>query len=62
MFAKYCHVIETKEQMDALVQRINKNGLSEDDLSMAKAGSDYVLANFTWAKNLEIIKQVVGIN
>lgn len=62
MFAKYCHIIETKKQMDVLVQRINRNGLSEDDLSMARAGSEYVLANFTWTKNLEMIKQVVGIN
>nr|WP_267906207.1 glycosyltransferase [Francisella noatunensis] len=61
MFAKYCHVIETKQQIDEIVERVTRDGLSDDDLVMAKAGSEYVLANFTWTNNLEMIKQVVGL-
>ncbi len=61
MFSKYCHVIETKQQIDEIVERVTRDGLSDDDLAMAKAGSEYVLANFTWTNNLDMIKQVVGL-
>lgn len=59
LFAEYCHIIQGEDEAIELFQRL-KYGPSKLDLEMAKAGSDYVLQNFTWQQFLEKIKKVVG--
>lgn len=59
LFAEYCHLVQSEDEAIELFQRL-KYGPSKLDLEMAKAGSDYVLQNFTWQQFLEKIKRVVG--
>lgn len=59
LFAEYCHLVQSEDEAVELFQRL-KHGPSKLDLERAKAGSDYVLQNFTWQQFLEKIKKVVG--
>lgn len=59
LFVEYCHIVQSEDEAVELFQRL-KYGPSKLDLEMAKAGSDYVLQNFTWRQFLEKIKKVVG--
>ncbi|GAB5387422.1 MAG: hypothetical protein Alpg2KO_03900 [Alphaproteobacteria bacterium] len=60
-FADYCHVIETEAQAADLFGRLQKDGLSEDDLARARAGAEYVAEHHTWENRLKQIAQTVGL-
>lgn len=59
LFAEYCHLVQSEDEAIELFQRL-RYGPSKLDLEMAKAGSDYVLQNFTWQQFLNKIRKVVG--
>ena len=61
MFKEYCHVVNTKEEMDELFSRVAKDGLSAKDKEMAKVGSEYVAKYHTWTHRIEEIKRIIGI-
>ncbi len=58
MFKDYCHIVETEDEAVALFERM-RHGPSDDDLSRARAGADFVLNNFTWKKFWDRIQAVV---
>lgn len=62
LFKEYCHVVSSKEEMDALFYRVKNFGLTEQDKEMARTGSEYVRQNHTWTHRLEEIMQVIGQN
>jgi hypothetical protein len=59
-FKDYCHVLHKAEEATDLFARL-KHGPSNDDLERARAGSEYVLREHTWAHRLEQITRVVGL-
>jgi spore maturation protein CgeB len=59
-FKDYCHVLHNAEEATDLFARL-KHGPSNDDLERARAGSEYVLREHTWAHRLEQITRVVGL-
>lgn len=59
LFSEYCHIVQSEDEAVELFQRL-KYGPSKLDLERAKAGSDYVLQNFTWKQFLDRIRMVVG--
>jgi spore maturation protein CgeB len=59
-FKDYCHVLHNAEEATNLFARL-KHGPSNDDLERARAGSEYVLREHTWAHRLEQITRVVGL-
>lgn len=60
-FKEYCHVVTSKEEADALFQRIYHFGLNEQEKQMARAGAKYVAKYHTWTHRLEEIRKVLGL-
>ena len=58
LFADYCHIVHNEDETVELFNRL-KYGVSSQDLERAKAGSDFVLQNFSWNKFLQRIEEVV---
>lgn len=58
LFADYCYIVRNEDEAVELFNRL-KYGATPQDLERAKAGSDFVLQNFSWNKFLQHIKEVV---
>lgn len=61
IFKDYCYVVENENEMVELFNRL-KDGPSEEDLQRAKAGTEYVSREHTWAHRLQEISQVIGLH
>ncbi len=59
-FRDYCHVVNTREEVQELFSRL-RHGPSSEDMERAEAGAKYVRDNHTWAHRLEEICAVVNI-
>ncbi|HVE10307.1 MAG TPA: glycosyltransferase [Paraburkholderia sp.] len=59
-FRDFCHVVNTREEMQELFSRL-RHGPSQEDMARAEAGSIYVRENHTWAHRLEQICAVAKI-
>ncbi|MGR3808553.1 CgeB family protein [Pasteurella testudinis] len=60
MFADYCHIVKSHEEMLELFAHL-KHGPSADDLERARAGAEYVAQNHTWKHRLEEIAKVIRL-
>lgn len=60
-FKEYCYTFETREELEELLKKLQKDGLSNSDKERLKAGAMYVAREHTWTHRLEEIKKVVGI-
>ena len=60
-FKDYCYTFETKEELEALLKRFQKDGLNHSDKKRLKAGAQYILKEHTWTHRLERIKKIIGI-
>jgi len=58
-FKEYCHVVQTADEAYALFDRL-RHGPDAQDLERARAGSEYVLREHTWAHRLQEIMAVIG--
>ncbi len=61
MFKEYCHVVADKEAMAALFQRIAKEGITERDREMARAGAEYIEKHHTWQHRIDQMVKTVGL-
>ncbi len=59
-FSKYCHCVQTEEEITELLARL-KFGPSHEDKCRAEAGSQYVLQNHTWRCRLEQLVNMLNI-
>ena len=60
MFAEYCHVVNSAEEMQELFARL-KHGPSKDDLERARAGAEYVAKYHTWEHRLDEMARIIGL-
>jgi spore maturation protein CgeB len=60
LFKDCCHVVATAEEAKDLFERL-KYGPNSQDLERARAGSEYVLREYTWGKSLEKIINIIGL-
>lgn len=60
MFANYCHIVDSRDEMLDLFARL-KHGPTADDLARARAGAEYVAKYHTWKHRLDEIAKVVGL-
>ena len=60
LFADYCHMVESREEMLDLFARL-KHGPSADDLARARAGAEYVAQHHTWKHRLDEVTRVIGL-
>ncbi|MBQ9259154.1 MAG: glycosyltransferase [Neisseriaceae bacterium] len=58
LFSDYCYIVDNEEETVELFNRL-KHGATPQDLERAKAGSDFVIKNFSWNQFLQRIKEVV---
>ena len=58
IFGKYCHVVNSQEQVQNVLERL-RLGLSEEDKEMAESGAAYVRQHHTWQCRLEQIADTV---
>jgi len=61
-FKEYCFTFETKEELEELLKRFQKDGLSNNDKEKLKLGAEYVAQNHTWTHRIEEIRRVIGLN
>lgn len=61
-FKEYCFTFETKEELEELLKRFQKDGLSNNDKEKFKLGAEYVAQNHTWTHRIEEIRRVIGLN
>ena len=61
MFAEYCHVVHSPEEMKELFERL-KYGPSQDDLERARAGAEYVAKYHTWEHRLKEMSRIIGLD
>lgn len=60
-FKDYCFTFETQEELEKLLERFQKDGLSDSDKQRLIDGADYVSKYHTWTHRLEEIKTIIGI-
>lgn len=58
-FGDFCEVVRDEEECRALVERLNRDGLSRRDRERTMAGAEYVRQNHTWAHRIEQILRVI---
>jgi spore maturation protein CgeB len=61
LFKDFCHVVSSPEEAFSLFERLAAVGPDERDLARARAGSEYVLSEHTWAKRLQQIVDWLGL-
>jgi len=61
LFKDYCHVVSNAEEAKVLFDRLQRDGANSQDLERARAGSEYVLREHTWANRIAQIAKVVGL-
>jgi len=59
-FEEFCHVVSSREEIEALMTRM-RSWPHKQDLERAAAGAAYVRANHTWGHRLEEVCGVVGL-
>jgi spore maturation protein CgeB len=61
-FKDFCHIIHSQEEMDELIYRIHKFGLTSDDKDRAYNGAMNIAKYHTWSHRLQDISKVIGIS
>ncbi len=61
LFKEFCHVVSSAEEAVSLFERLAAVGPSERDMERARAGSEYVLSEHTWAKRLQQVADWLGL-
>ena len=59
-FRDFCHVVNTREEVQELLLRL-REGPSCEDMARAEAGAAYVRQNHTWAHRLQTLCAIVNI-
>jgi spore maturation protein CgeB len=59
-FKEYCYVVNDKQEMLALFERL-KSGLTEEDLEKIQRGAEYIAKEHTWRHRLQEICEVIGV-
>lgn len=59
-FSEYCEVVHSREECDDVLERIFRGG-GKRERERARAGSDYVLREHTWAKRLQEVVETIGL-
>ena len=60
-FKDYCFTFETQEELEELLKRFQKDGLSHSDKQRLIDGANYISNYHTWTHRLEEIKTTIGI-
>ncbi len=55
IFKQYCIATNDAEEAEQVFKRISRKGLSKEDITKAREGSDYVMKNHLWRHRLEQI-------
>src|SRR5690606_22919740 len=60
LFADFCHMVSTEEEMNELFDSL-RNGWRSADHDMVRSASEYVVKHHTWEKRLSEILEIVPI-
>lgn len=61
-FKEYCYTFKTKEELEELLKKFQKDGLGDSEKKKLKAGAEYIAQNHTWTHRLEEIKRVISLH
>lgn len=61
-FQEYCYTFKTKEELEELLKKFQKDGLGDSEKKKLKAGAEYIAQNHTWTHRLEEIKRVISLH
>ena len=59
LFAPYCYIVHNKEEIEALCQRLYRDGLTLSDKEKLQKGATYIAQYHTWKHRLDEIIQVI---
>lgn len=60
-FQEYCYTFKTKEELEELLKKFQKDGLNDSEKKKLKAGAENIAQNHTWTHRLEEVKTIIGI-
>ena len=60
-FKNYCYTFDTREELQELLLRFQKDGLSDSDKDILKAGAEYITKKHTWTHRLKEICEIISI-